>query len=549
MRFDIDYYKNINLNYLNALSDYNVAEQERLDYLKRLVGAPNYSFDRLIANKKHLNFFIAQIDKVESAMPNNQLYYLHLNCGINSDYDTRTNRKIESIVTNADINRQNKQENYNKLQFAAEEIKSKIKIEDIIETYHSPLNHGKCLCPFHNDGNPSLSVNSKQNYFHCFSCGTGGDNIKFVQLYFTLPFDKAVKKIDEDFGLHNLDVVLDDKAKYNISNNANRRLQKQWELEDRKKELRNKFTDTKEKYFTARNQVQEYNNFIKKEVDDLSNIPDDMLEHMQELIANEMQYKNQWENQSLELDELDKEIAENKNQRISDIDINRNEVEKVKLRMEITPKFSNKASQKLLGSAKITVNSRFSFPVYIMRANDGHAYIKYPNYQNKKGEYCDYIKPTSSTAAKYISDSVLQNFNQYKKVDVSVGEQQPYSTVQIVRMHPIEKNNQLNKAYATLKLDNLLDVNCVSVSQFRTRDNEYISTVKLPTNNYGEIVTVADNNYLKEMQRDCVETFSAMRIKFYQGQKSTNPYRDDSYKEQHTSIENEYATSYDDMCL
>lgn len=49
--------------------------------------------------------------------------------------------------------------------------------------YGLKLNHNKCLCPFHNDNNPSMVVNHKKNIATCFACGTGGNAISFVQKY------------------------------------------------------------------------------------------------------------------------------------------------------------------------------------------------------------------------------------------------------------------------------------------------------------------------------------------------------------------------------
>ncbi len=53
------------------------------------------------------------------------------------------------------------------------------------------------LCPFHEDTNPSLSVNPAKNLWQCFGCGTGGDIIRFVELFDKLSFPLAVKKLDE----------------------------------------------------------------------------------------------------------------------------------------------------------------------------------------------------------------------------------------------------------------------------------------------------------------------------------------------------------------
>ena len=37
------------------------------------------------------------------------------------------------------------------------------------------------LCPFHDDRNPSLSVNREKGIWHCFGCGRGGDVHKFIE--------------------------------------------------------------------------------------------------------------------------------------------------------------------------------------------------------------------------------------------------------------------------------------------------------------------------------------------------------------------------------
>ncbi|MFH1147445.1 MAG: CHC2 zinc finger domain-containing protein [Pseudomonadota bacterium] len=51
------------------------------------------------------------------------------------------------------------------------------------------------LCPFHNDTNPSLSVNPTKRLWQCFGCGAGGDVIRFVELFDKVEFPEAVKKL------------------------------------------------------------------------------------------------------------------------------------------------------------------------------------------------------------------------------------------------------------------------------------------------------------------------------------------------------------------
>ena len=51
------------------------------------------------------------------------------------------------------------------------------------------------LCPFHDDNNPSLSINPDKNLFQCFGCGTAGDVIRFVELFDRVPFTEAVRRL------------------------------------------------------------------------------------------------------------------------------------------------------------------------------------------------------------------------------------------------------------------------------------------------------------------------------------------------------------------
>jgi len=52
-------------------------------------------------------------------------------------------------------------------------------------------------CPFHNDRNPSLSVNITSGGFICFACGAkGGDIIDFHRKRYQLGFRLAVRQIE-----------------------------------------------------------------------------------------------------------------------------------------------------------------------------------------------------------------------------------------------------------------------------------------------------------------------------------------------------------------
>lgn len=50
-----------------------------------------------------------------------------------------------------------------------------------------------CLCPFHEDHNPSMYVVPHKQIYHCFVCGAGGDAISFAMNFFKMPFREALQ--------------------------------------------------------------------------------------------------------------------------------------------------------------------------------------------------------------------------------------------------------------------------------------------------------------------------------------------------------------------
>lgn len=87
-------------------------------------------------------------------------------------------------------------------------VKSVLKSADIVKVVSSYLNVTKkgrnfvAVCPFHDDTNPSLSINPEKQIFKCFVCGTGGTAISFVQKYERINFIDAVKKVADISGYH-----------------------------------------------------------------------------------------------------------------------------------------------------------------------------------------------------------------------------------------------------------------------------------------------------------------------------------------------------------
>lgn len=58
-----------------------------------------------------------------------------------------------------------------------------------------------CLCPFHDDKNPSCYVVPGKQMFHCFVCGAGGDALTFVKRYHGLSFPDALKMLADLAGI------------------------------------------------------------------------------------------------------------------------------------------------------------------------------------------------------------------------------------------------------------------------------------------------------------------------------------------------------------
>ncbi len=84
------------------------------------------------------------------------------------------------------------------------EIRDNADIVEIISNYVSLTPRGKNyfgICPFHDDNNPSMSVNRDKKIYKCFSCGATGTVFKFVMDYENISFLEAVKKVADSAGI------------------------------------------------------------------------------------------------------------------------------------------------------------------------------------------------------------------------------------------------------------------------------------------------------------------------------------------------------------
>ena len=61
---------------------------------------------------------------------------------------------------------------------------------------------GMCVCPFHNDKNPSMKIDDRiGGGFYCFGCLATGDVITLTERLFGLSKLEAARKLAEDFGI------------------------------------------------------------------------------------------------------------------------------------------------------------------------------------------------------------------------------------------------------------------------------------------------------------------------------------------------------------
>ena len=83
-------------------------------------------------------------------------------------------------------------------------IRAKADIVNIIGSYIPLTQRGKnylCVCPFHDDHSPSMSVSSEKQIYKCFACGATGNVFTFVQDYENVSFMEAVSIVADKCGI------------------------------------------------------------------------------------------------------------------------------------------------------------------------------------------------------------------------------------------------------------------------------------------------------------------------------------------------------------
>lgn len=124
-----------------------------------------------------------------------------------------------------------------------EEVKGQLNIQQVIEHYGFKVNRARqFVCPFHNDHKPSASI--KNDYFHCFVCGAGGDLITFTAKYLGLSNLEACKELVREF---NLDI--DIRTQEEIEKQY---LYKRKRQQEQKKADKKEYSTRKEAFFNSR---------------------------------------------------------------------------------------------------------------------------------------------------------------------------------------------------------------------------------------------------------------------------------------------------------
>ena len=88
-----------------------------------------------------------------------------------------------------------------------QDIKQRARIEDVIGSYIPIIKSGvnyKAYCPFHDDHDPSLQINTSKQIFKCFSCPTenhsSGDVFSFVMKYKKISYPEAIEEVADKIG-------------------------------------------------------------------------------------------------------------------------------------------------------------------------------------------------------------------------------------------------------------------------------------------------------------------------------------------------------------
>ena len=84
------------------------------------------------------------------------------------------------------------------------EIRSKVDIIELVSEYLPLTKKGQYywgVCPFHNDKNPSMSVDPKRQTYNCWSCHASGNVFTFLQNIESISFPESLKRLADKVGI------------------------------------------------------------------------------------------------------------------------------------------------------------------------------------------------------------------------------------------------------------------------------------------------------------------------------------------------------------
>ena len=91
-------------------------------------------------------------------------------------------------------------------------IRNKVDIVDVIGERIPLVKKGKnffCICPFHDDTNPSMSVSREKQIYTCFTCHATGNVFTFLMNYDKMSFPEALKYLGDKVGVDTKGVKLE----------------------------------------------------------------------------------------------------------------------------------------------------------------------------------------------------------------------------------------------------------------------------------------------------------------------------------------------------
>ena len=85
-----------------------------------------------------------------------------------------------------------------------ERVRQAADIVSVINGYTNLSQRGAqywACCPFHNEKTPSFAVDPIKKFYHCFSCGVGGDVIKFTMEMEKLSYPEAIHELAKKYNI------------------------------------------------------------------------------------------------------------------------------------------------------------------------------------------------------------------------------------------------------------------------------------------------------------------------------------------------------------